>query len=99
MRMTLLSVTLALAAFAAGLYSGTRRPAVAHTRNGMQGRPSTASLPQEWGRVKAALGRDEITLILEDEAGTIRAVTLERAVTEKGEPAVAPRLFAVVPRN
>lgn len=63
-------------------------------------RVSTAALPKAWGQVRGVVGRDEITLILEDEAGTVRAVTLERAVSADGRtPAVRPRLFTIVPRQ
>ncbi len=90
-----------LLAFAAGLYLGGRRPAVVHAQApaSPDTRTSLAPLPAAWGPVKGVLGRDQITLILEDEGGTIRAVTLESTTTNKGEPAVAPRVYAVVPRS
>jgi hypothetical protein len=87
-----------LMSFAAGAYLGGRRPAVAHAQS-LEARASLTPLPGAWGPVRAALGRDQITLILEDEAGTIRAVTLEPTVDDKGKAVVAPRLYAEVPRK
>jgi hypothetical protein len=63
-------------------------------------RMSTAALPRAWGQVRGVLGRDEITLVLEDDAGTVRVITLERTLSADGrKPTVTPRLFTVVPRS
>jgi hypothetical protein len=87
--------------FAGGYGAGWFAPARAQALDPSPeaSRTATAPLPKAWGSVRAALGRDEITLILEDDQGTIRAVTLDRSISRQGAPAVTPRVFAVLTRE
>ncbi len=85
-------------AFGAGFYAGRSGPATVRAQEQVS-RPSTSPIPAAWGEVKGVIGHDEITLVLEDERGTIRAVTLQRSMAPDGRKAVTPYVFAVVERR
>ena len=92
MKRTLLRILIAAAVFLGG-YAAAQRQSYTPAR------ASTVPMPKSWGQVRAALGEQWVTLVLEDEAGTIRVVTLDRTMNQKGEASVTPRVYAVVERE
>jgi len=90
---------LVIGAVSAGLWLHPRLEAQEPAPTWAPSRVSTAALPKAWGQVRGVLGVDQITLVLEDDTGTVRVVTLERTLSHEGRPAVTPRLFTVVPRQ